>query len=325
MRKLSLILVAAVIFAFFLAVSDCHAGTFTTHTIIHENITRSYIKFVPSNMPNTAVPLVFSLHGGTGSAAGMSGPNSPWREWTVLAERDKFIVVYPDGVNNSWNDCRSDNTTVSTANDVGFIELLIDTLSSQHNISFRQIYATGTSNGGLLSWRLAFELSHRIAAIAPHIATLPVDPFAECPGRPTRPISVVFMLGDADSLMPYAGGLVNNNPAAGNVRSAEATLDFWRNFLGTGTVNITTALPDTNPNDNSTVTKYEYGSLRTKARLTFYRVFGGGHSTPSISFPNTNFGTGSQNRDIETVHEFWNFMRFRILQKKQSALLPNYP
>ncbi len=304
MSNFSLIFIIAIIFMFFLSATDSRAGTFTTHTITHENISRSYIKFVPSDMPNTAVPLVFSLHGGGGSAAQMSNPNSPWREWAVLAERDKFIVIYPDGVGNSWNDCRSDNSTVSTANDVGFIDLLIDTISSEHQISFRQIYSTGTSNGGLLSWRLAFERSHRFAAIAPHIANLPVDPFAECPSRPDRPISVVFMLGDLDSLMPYQGGLVNNNPAAGNVLSAEATLNFWRNFLGTGTANITTVLPDTNPNDNSTVTKYEYGAMRTKAKLTFYRVFGGGHSTPSIIFPTTNFGTGSQ---IVMWKQFTNF------------------
>ncbi|MBK7394107.1 MAG: hypothetical protein IPI64_12550 [Chloracidobacterium sp.] len=321
MRKLLLFLFMAIVGTFLFCVRDCYAGTFSTHTITHENLTRSYIKFVPSDLPNTVVPLVFSLHGGTGSAAGMSGPNSPWREWTVLAERDKFIVVYPDGVNNSWNDCRSDNTRVSTANDVGFVELLIDTLSSQHNISSRQIYATGTSNGGLLAWRLAFELSHRIAAIAPHIANLPVDPFGECPARPTRPVSVVLMLGDADSLMPYQGGLVTNNPAAGTVRSADDTVNFWTNFLGTGNSNISTVLPNINLNDNSTVTKYEYGS-QSRAKITFYRVFGGGHSTPSITFPTTNFGTGSQNRDIETVHEFWSFLKLRLLQKKRPALPP---
>ncbi len=310
------------IFIFLGAVSVCHAGTFTTHTISQDNITRSYIKFVPANLPDAPVPLIFALHGGSGSAAQMSNPSSPWREWTVLAERDKFIVIYPDGVNNSWNDCRSDNTIVSTADDIGFIDLLIDTISAQHNVNFRQVYSTGTSNGGLLSWRLAFELSHRVAAVAPNIANLPVDPFGECPSRPTHPISVVFMLGDLDSLMPYQGGFVTNNPQAGTVRSAQATLDFWRNFMGTGTANVTTALPNTNPNDNSTVTKYEYGSVRTRARLTFLRVIGGGHSTPSILWPTQNFGTGSQNRDVEAIHEFWNFMRSRYLQKRRTALLP---
>lgn len=141
-----------------------------------------------------------------------------------------------------------------------------------------------------MSWRLAFELSHSVAAVAPNIANLPVDTLGECTSRPTHPISVVFMLGELDSLMPHQRGFVNSNPQAGTVRSAQATPDFWRTFLGTGTANVTTAMPDTNPNDNSTVTKYEYDSVRTRARLTFFRVIGGGHSTPSVIWPTMNFG-----------------------------------
>lgn len=322
MPNLSPALFIIAVFTFLWLVTDCNAGTFTTHTITHDNIERGYIKFVPSNLPDAPVPLVFALHGGGGSAANLSRPGSVWREWTVLAERDKFIVVYPDGWGNHWNDCRSDDAFGSTANDVGFIDRLITAISAQHNVSFRQVYSTGFSNGGMMSWRLAFELSHRVAAVAPVAANLPVDS-PECPNLPTRPVSVVFMVGDTDSLMPYQGGFVANDPRRGAVRSAQATLDFWRNFLGTGTANVTTALPDTNSNDNSTVTKYEYGSVRSKARLTFYRVFGGGHGTPSIDYPATIPGTGSQNRDAEAIHELWNFMKTKLLQKRRTALLPN--
>ena len=313
MKSISPVLFVLASLTCFLLFSESNAGTFTAHNIFHENISRSYIKFVPSGIDGP-VPLVFALHGGNGSAAKMAGPGSPWRELTVLAERDKFIVVYPNGL-NGWNDCRSDDLLGSTADDVGFIDALITTISSEHTINPRRVYATGTSNGGMMSWRLAFELSNRIAAVAPNIANLPVDPVGECRSVPDRPISVAFMIGDQDSLMPFEGGVVAYNPQRGTVQSVQATLDFWKNFLSTATQPVATVLPNLNQDDSSIVIKYEYRSLITnRINLTYYRVYGGGHTTPSVSFPITAFGTGSQNRDVETVNAFWNFMRTKLLQ-----------
>jgi len=130
-------------------------GLFTDSTIIFEGITRTYYYYVPNDLGSSLSPLVFLLHGGgsnTDDLTGESGFKAPYKVWMDVAEAEKFIVVYPEGTNNSfgdlgWNDCRADATTNPTVNDVGFIDALIGQLSSSFNIDMNRIYASGTSNG----------------------------------------------------------------------------------------------------------------------------------------------------------------------------------
>lgn len=84
-------------------------GTLSDHTIAYDDITRDYKKYVPAGLPNKGVPLVFVLHGGGGlGAASRIAPGQPFYRWRELADRDKFIIIYPEGIDGNWNDCRSD-------------------------------------------------------------------------------------------------------------------------------------------------------------------------------------------------------------------------
>lgn len=284
-------------------------GTLSDQTIDSGGVTRYYKKYVPAGLPDEGAPLVFVLHGGGGrGAAALVAPGQPFYRWRELADRDKFIVIYPQGIDANWNDCRSDAPRrTGAADDVNFVDDLITTAFADHKVDLRRVYVTGASNGGMMSYRLAFELSHRIAAVGAVVANLPIDPRGECHGPPARPLTVVIMNGDADPLMPWEGGYVAAEllgARGGTVRSAEATRDYWVDFLGARARPRVTHFPDINKDDESVVVRQTYGGGRGRTEVVFFRVKGGGHTMPSVAHPRAE-PQGNQNEDVEGADYIW--------------------
>lgn len=173
----------------------------STFELSHGGMTRSYQLHVPSGYSGQeGVPLVVNFHGYTSNAtqqAGFSGMNAK-------ADAAGFIVAYPEGLNNSWNagTCCGVSAT-NKVDDVGFARAVVADIQSKACVNPKRIYATGMSNGGYLSHRLACEASDLFAAVAP-VASVLAIPAAEC--KPARPISVIHFHGTADTLVAYNGG-----------------------------------------------------------------------------------------------------------------------
>lgn len=182
-------------------------GTVTSATLrTPDGLVRRYRLYVPASLPSgTRVPLLVALHGGLGWGEQFERNSG----FDGLAESNGFIVVYPDGTN-----ARPDSTTLLTWNggmccgaaadrnvdDVGFIRMLLDELERTQPIDTARVFATGHSNGAILSYRLACELSGRISAIGVQAGVLGV------PCTPTRPVSVFHLHGLADTNVPIDGG-----------------------------------------------------------------------------------------------------------------------
>ncbi len=287
-------------------------GTSTTVTFNHAGVSRSYIRYVPTNLGSGAVPLVMALHGGLGSASKASEDTHPQSEWKGIAEAEKFVVVYPDGdkpglIGRQWHDCRADaHSGIGTADDVGFLSAVVDDVDLAYNIDLTKVYSTGHSAGGLMSYRLAHELTHKIAAVGTSGANKPaVD---ECPD-PDRPITVAMISGDADTDMPWGGGCLGGDCGTwGSVISAEATRDYWIAHNATGsTIDHTLAYPDDpTTTDASSITRYRYDGGIGGTQLAFFRVFGGAHAIPSTHHAH---GNGEQNKDVDAAAELWAIMK----------------
>ena len=186
-------------------------------------VTRTALLNVPQTYDSSSpTSLVLNFHG-FGSAGWQQEILSRMSD---AAEQRGIIVVYPDGIASSWNagDCCG-TAWSNSVDDVGFARDLIEQLEAEYCIDPQRVYATGMSNGGFMSYRLACELSDRIAAIAPVAGVLGLSP-ALC--RPSRPVPVLHFHGTADALVPYRGG----SPLVGTLgswfRSVEETLTFWR-------------------------------------------------------------------------------------------------
>jgi len=198
----------------------CQDGTLDSSVIhvelSHDGDMRSYELYVPPGYDGTTpLPVVLNFHGFTSS-----GPlQQEGTKMDELAEREGFIVAYPNGLDNSWNAgvcCgRSAETNVD---DVGFTRAVIDDLGARGCIDTARVYATGMSNGGFLSHRLACEAADVIAAAAPVAAVLGID---ESACNPSRPIPILQLNGTADPLVSYEGGGLADSP------SAQDSIDGW--------------------------------------------------------------------------------------------------
>jgi polyhydroxybutyrate depolymerase len=174
-------------------------------TIRHDGRDRSFILRAPRVIaPETRVALVIVLHGGGGSASNAESMS----RFTERAQAEGFIVVYPDGTGPrrdallTWNAGHCCGSAMNQRiDDVGFIRALIDHLQARYPIDSRRIYATGMSNGAMMSHRLGIELSDRIAAIAPVVGAVFGDE-----ARPGAPVSAIIINGMLDRAVPYAGG-----------------------------------------------------------------------------------------------------------------------
>ncbi|NOZ35218.1 MAG: prolyl oligopeptidase family serine peptidase [Chlorobi bacterium] len=294
-----------------------------TETVNVDRQTRRYAIYIPDNIENFTVPIVFELHGGgiyIEDMTGESGYKTPYKLWMNLADNNKFIVVYPEGLNGSygkptWNDCRANSQVSSDADDVHFISFLIDKIAEEYKIDRSRIYVSGTSNGGLMALRLAVQLSDKIAAVAAVAAAMPDS--SEC-GMPVNPISVLFMNGTDDNHLPFNGGYVSNppNPDFGSVFSAEQSVKIWTEFNQTDTIPVLYNFPDLDTDDGGIVNKYSYLNGREGTEVIFYKVNGGGHSAPSIKEQYSALfeaDFNKQNHDIEMTTEVWNFFKTKRL------------
>jgi len=254
---------------------------------------RSYIVYKPASYnPGTPVPLVFVLHGFTQSGQSIMNVSA----FNSVADTANFIIVYPNGFSNAWN-TYANIPGASTANDIGFIEALIDTVSANYSIDQNRIYSCGFSAGGFMSHLLACKSSRCFAAIASVAGTMTDSVYNSC--VPSYNLSVLQIHGTSDAIVSFNGG-------SGN-KSATEVVDFWKNYNGCIVNPIITPLPNTNLLDNSTVDLLDYSPCLNNNLVQMLKVNGGGHQWPGTS--SLLGGIGTINRDIKASAEIWNFFR----------------
>jgi polyhydroxybutyrate depolymerase len=265
--------------------------------------TRTYQAHVPAKADGAAaLPLVIALHGGNGTGASMRSLTS----LDTVADSGGFVVAYPDGYANSWADGRgTTDAEVAGVNDVAFIAALIDDIAARTRIDSRRVYVTGISNGGMMSLRLACELSSRIAAVAPVAANMPSLLALNC--APSRAVPVMFVHGDLDPLMPRNGGTIPLG-AGGAVESTAASVALWSRLNGCSATATSTTTIDT-ANDGTSVAFSRYGGCSGGVDNRFYDVVSGGHTWPGGLQYLSIALIGRTSSDLSASQEVWSFFR----------------
>lgn len=291
-------------------------GLQTDHDVVHDGQARRFHFFVPDETDDqTAYPLVILLHGHGGSIDQMFGLNNqkaPYKIWVDVAAREKIFILVPEGVISpddklGWNDCRGDVTTNPSTNDVGFIVELAEAMARTYPIDAKRMYASGTSNGGHMSFRLAIEAGDTFSAIAPVVAALPKT--SKC-SKPTEAVPLLLVNGTDDPILPYNGGSMAGN--RGKVLSAVDTIAFWKGVNQNTATSVTKNFPDTNTADKSTVVQTGYAGKTSNQDVTLVTMAGAGHAEPSIAeqYASVVEGIlGRQNHDIEMAELVWNFFQ----------------
>jgi polyhydroxybutyrate depolymerase len=278
------------------------------YVLRHGGIDRTYYLALPAHAETLPMPLVLAFHGGQGSGAGVARTS----DFHGLGGTQGFAVAYPEVASSQrvWNDGREEAAT--GIDDVGFVAALIEELTRQHNIDPSRIYATGLSNGGMFTYRLACELSDRIAAFAAVVANLPTDLEPRC--APGRPVPMLMIVGTEDSLMPYDGGLVAaraiRGGGRGQVMSAEATARFWRDHNRcSDTAGREVHRPERDANDGTSVTEQQWPVCANGSEVIQLTVVGGGHTWPGTLEGPALQRAGRTSREMNASAEIVSFFR----------------
>jgi polyhydroxybutyrate depolymerase len=253
------------------------------------------------------VPLVFSFHGGGGDAE----QAEKFTRFDPVSDREGFIVVYPDALNKNWNDGRNAQNIQSQrekVDDIGFVTALLARLTRDYNIDPRRVYATGPSNGGILSNRIGAELSDRFAAIAPVIGGM-ARPIAE-KFRPTDPISVLMINGTEDPLVPYGGGQVTflGRPR-GEIIATSETIKKWVVHNRCNREPVVTDVPNKDTEDKTTSVAATYRDGRDDTEVILITIEGGGHTWPGGSQYLPVAMIGRVGRDFDGTALIWSFFK----------------
>lgn len=322
MKRIKMILLSLII-SFGMLMGCAIANPITTydqseqHTIIHDGIKRTYSTYIPDGIKGPhPVTLLVALHGGGGSA-------KEWPTYTNygferLAEREHFILVYPNAIEGHWNDGRDVKHFYSHRegiDDAGFLSLLIDKLASSYPIDTNRIYVIGASNGGMMAHKLAAEHSDKIAAIATVISSIPKN--LEGKLNPSHPVSVLMINGTDDPLVRWEGGPVKfGRSMNGEVISTDQAVKFWTEHDKCTSSVDTANLPDVDPDDGTMVTVSGYRNCESGSEVVLYKIIGGGHTWPSLQDKRRRIGrilidkmVGKKSRDIDTSEVIWQFLR----------------
>ncbi len=285
-------------------VSTHEPGRKSTNTIMHDGIKRMYHLYVPALYnPKNPAPLVFGLHGGGGKGNWMG----KFTGLRPLADQHGFIAIYPNAVEKNWNDGRNLKDYRSmreNIDDVGFISALIDTVANQYAIDRKRVYVTGASNGAMMSFRLACELTDEITAIGPVIGSMGENISKTC--SPTRPIPVIIIGGTGDPLVPWNGGHVHLfRKKLGRVLSFAETTRSWVEHNGCSPGPDISWLPDVDPEDGTRIRKKVYSQCNQGVKVVLYEIMGGGHTWPGGSQYLPESIVGIVSKDMNAGEVIW--------------------
>ena len=279
-------------------------------SILADGLVRTYLIHVPvSYDPDKPTPLVLALHGGGGNAEKTQKVTN--NGFDKLSDKEGFIVVYPNGIEKNWNDgrgVRRYRAQRDKIDDVAFIAALIDQLAEEYNIDRTRVYATGISNGAMMCLRLACELSDKIAAVAPVVGAMPVNLTFSC--RPSESVSLLFINGTDDPLVPWRGGSVRfGRLSLGRVISVPETVALWASHDNCPAEPVLTEEPDTDPKDGTRIKRATYGPCQDDTEVVFYTVEDGGHAWPG-GYPYASVRLiGKTSRDMDACQVIWEFFK----------------
>ena len=263
-----------------------------------DGLTRNYtLNLPPDYYESSGFSLVIAMHGGGGSASQFETTS----KLTEKANAAGFIVVYPEGtgVINTWNAGTCCGASVSNnINDVKFISMLIDKLVGAYKINPKKVYATGHSNGGMMSYRLACELSNKIAAIAPNGSSMVVTQ----PCNPSRAVPVLHMHSKLDQNVVHTGGY-GNGISVVYCPPLDSVLNVWslkNNCTTTGEVVVS----------NSNYTQKRWRNCTNNVTIDYYLTNDGGHGWPG-GLP------GGPNADIPSTSINANDLLWSFFQQHQ--------
>lgn len=275
-------------------------------TVEQNGLARKYRVYTPANYdPTVSWPGVMFLHGGGGNIN-----TSEKDHMKYFADKLGFVLISPDGtgffpnVFHTWNaGSWGDDSCCGWAadhdiDDVEFLSTVIDDVEGNFNVDPGRMYVTGMSNGGMMAYRLACELTDKISAVA---AVAPLAVESGC--SPSRPIPVMDVQGTDDPCVPYDGGVTNGcvGKTYYDMQSTAEKVDQWREIDGCSGNAVTVY-------KNGSAECADYTGCSKGGDVELCTIDGGGHAWPSGAqiLPQSMVGPVSYDMSFD---QMWNFFQ----------------
>jgi len=256
----------------------------------HNGVNRLYTLYKPDNLKEKA-PLVFVLHGYTSNSTNIMN----YSKMNEIADQNGFMVCYPQGTTNiytgqtHWN---ANLKEMSSVTDSEFLTDLAKKLQAEFNLSEKNTFACGMSNGGFMSYTLGCERSDTFKAIASITGTMSGYDWNNC--NPNK-VPVLQISGTNDMVVPMDGSM-SLAGGWGGAPKIQDIMNYWGD-INECTQTQTQNLPDSNKTDNSYVSIEKKVDCFNNNQVWFYTVYGGAHTWPGA------WG----NMDINASEEIWDF------------------
>lgn len=282
-------------------------------SIDHEDRQRSYLAHLPPQAADgSPLAVVLNFHGGGGNAK----DHKEHTGMDQLADLEGFIAIYPNGTGRFPNSLLTWNagsccgySQEENVDDVAFVRALLVDLSQWTPIDSERVYATGLSNGAMMSYRLGAELSDLITAIAPVAGSMTIPSIAA-----SRAIPIMHIHSVDDPRALYTGGLGPPFPFT-NQRvlhpSVEDTLDQWISHNGcpeNPVLELIIQGSEGTEEENHTATKIRYGPCRDGSQIIHWKLTGAGHVWPGRE-PRLEDIVGPATMIIDANEEMWSFFQ----------------
>ncbi|WP_344245876.1 hypothetical protein [Actinocorallia libanotica] len=256
--------------------------------ITHAGKARNAVLRLPDDYDGTPRPVLFHFPG-LFETPGMA---EFYGRMADYAQTRGFIMITPEHYGRGWQGVPA-GTPSPDLDDPGFIRRLQDILITRFNADPARLYASGMSNGGFFTSRLAC-VNERFAAYAAVAGQLSDIPACE----PGRKVPIVMLHGTTDTIVPYS-----------TVAPAAA---FWAGNNTCSATSTATPLPDKDPRDNTTVVRHVHDGCPADAPVELYEIKGGGHNWPG-GLPFLGPFLGGTTHDIDANEVIWDFVSaFRL-------------
>ena len=254
-----------------------HGQLFTDSILIE-----GHYRIFSYNLPQKSLKggsIMFLMHGSGGSSKDMF---SKTRGLQSIAIKEKLLIVYPDGYQHYWNECRKFSTAVANKEDINenaFFTAMISSFYEKYGIDKEKVFAAGFSGGGHMAYKLALTMPDKIKAITAIVANLPDAASCDCTFA-NKALPVLIINGTDDATNHYNGGqMFVNNANYGVMLSAENTFKYWATLAGFAGAPKKILLPDTDTTDHKTIEIYSY-KWPHKPTVMLLKVIGGKHDYP---------------------------------------------
>lgn len=264
-------------------------------SLLHKEEKRKYLVYTPAayeSRPQQQFPVVVHFHGG-----GMTMREQMlYTQMNRTADKENFIVVYPQGVKQDWNVGYGMDYLKGT-DDIGFTQAVLAKVKQDYRVDEKRVYATGLSRGGFFSLRVAAELPQLFAAMASVGAPLP-EPVIEHNAQPQK-MGVMLIHGTADKVVAYDG-------KKGGYLSAVDTYAYWtRN-------NALEAAAERERHVNAAAGDGTEVSIRERSDggvgVALVTITGGGHTWAGADPFNIGLPIGRTSQDIDANAVIWEFL-----------------